>query len=182
MKSRSWVGWHLANKSYFGVERDRRRAFTAFEKTGGIMRTFLRTAALVLLVSGAASQASAADKIWSVSGVVNNGLATVFTCTNGGTAAANMKVDVFRKDATFDATGTVSIAPGATKSIGTKTVAALPGGIDLDLGANIIHGGSARITAPSGVFCTALIIDPSGTPPVTFSTLNIFKKTTQKGD
>lgn len=146
------------------------------------MRTFLRTAALVLLVLGAASQAPAADKIWSVSGVVNDGLATVFTCTNGGTAAATMKVDVFRKDGTSDATGTVSVAPGATKSIGTKNVFALPGGVDLELGDTIIHGGSARITVPSGVFCTAFIVDPVSNPPATLSTLNIFKKTTQKGD
>lgn len=62
------------------------------------MRTVLRSTALVLFVLGIASQAAAADKEWHATGVINNGTATVFTCTNGSTVPANVTVTIYRKD------------------------------------------------------------------------------------
>lgn len=146
------------------------------------MRTVLRSIALVLLALGFASQAAAGDKIWSVPGVINNGLATVFTCTNGTSAAANVKVEVFTKAGVLDATGNISAAAGATVNLATQTAAALPGGVDVNLATSTMHSGSARITVPSGVYCDAWLIDPGVTPPTSMRTLPVIKKTNQKGD
>lgn len=157
-------------------------ARSRFERNGGIMRTVLRTAALLLLASGVASQAYAGDKVWSVTGVVNDGLATLFTCTNGTSAMATVKVEIFNSAGASDSSGMPNVAPNATVTLGTKFVNALPGAV-VPLGTSTpLHSGSARITAPSGVFCTAWVVDPVGNPPASMKTLPVFKKTNQKGD
>jgi len=147
------------------------------------MGTLLRSTALALLVLGLASQASAGDKIWSVSGVVNNGLATVFSCTNATTAPVTVKVDVFLPNGTLDVTGSVNnVASNATVDLATKNVLSMVGGIELDMVASTMHSGSARIIVPSGVFCTAYVVDPVNNPPTSMKTLPVIKKTNQKGD
>lgn len=130
---------------------------------------------------GAASQASAADKIWSVPGVINNGVATVFSCTNGGTAPASVTVSLFNSNGSAGPTGTATIAVNATADFGTATVAAL-GTLDVNLGAGTMLSSSARISAPSGVYCTAYVIDRASDPPAVAWSLKVVKKTTQKGD
>ena len=57
--------------------------------------------------------------------------------------------------------------------------ASLPGATNL--GSADIRGGSARITAPSSVYCAAYVISPAGDPPAVFSTLPVIKKNRQKG-
>ena len=147
------------------------------------MRTVLRAAVLALLVLGVASRASAADKVWSVPGVMNDGLATVFSCTNGGTSAANVKVELFAADGTANASATVNVASGATADFATQNVAAFPfGSIEANLSSSTMHSGSARITAPSGVYCTAGLFDQTNNPPTSMRALPVIKKTTQKGD
>ncbi len=149
------------------------------------MQALLRSVALALLVLGVASQASAGDKVWSVAGIINNGLATVFSCTNGTTAAATVNVEVFNKVGTADSSASGSVPVGATVSFVTGPVAALgaPDGIlTIDIGSSTIRGGSARITAPSGVFCSAYVTTPFGDPPTTGWSLKVVKKTNQEGD
>src|SRR5262245_49596682 len=100
-----------------------------------------------------ASQASAGDKVWSVPGVINNGLATAISCTNGTTAAATVNVDVFDQGGSLSGTGNASIPAGQSNTFVTKAVAMLPSATLL--GAGDVRGGAATISAPSGVYCTA---------------------------
>ena len=79
------------------------------------MRILLRSTALVVLALGIASQASAGDKVWSVPGVINNGLATVISCSNGGSVAATVTVDIFTQNGGGDVTGTTSIPAGGNR-------------------------------------------------------------------
>src|SRR5262245_18349157 len=76
------------------------------------MRTLLVLTAV--LVSG--GTASAADKIWSVPAVISNGLATVFSCTNGVAVPATVTVDIFLKNGipAPGGTATININPGVT--------------------------------------------------------------------
>jgi hypothetical protein len=149
------------------------------------MQTLKRLAVLIVVLGGA-SPASAGDKIWNVPGVVNNGVATAFSCTNRGTAAATVMVQAFNKDGTAAGSASVNTPAGATANVVTKAVAMLGGGtfdsLYVSMGAAEIRGGSAQITAPSGVFCSAYIIDHLTDPPTIISPLKVIKKTTQKGD
>jgi hypothetical protein len=132
-----------------------------------------------VLALGVASEASAGNRIWSVPGVINNGLATVVSCTNGGSSPAGVTVDMFNETTGASGTGNFSIPAGQSHSFGSQPVAALPG--LTDLGSGDIRGGSARISAPSSVFCAAYVISPSGDPPAVFATLPVIKKNRQKG-
>ena len=84
------------------------------------MRTVLSSAALLLVVLGVASQASAGDKVWHVPGVINNGLATMISCTNGGSAAASVTVDAFNQTGSASGTGNSSIPAGQSHSFVTQ--------------------------------------------------------------
>jgi hypothetical protein len=114
-----------------------------------------------------------------VPGVINNGLATVVSCTNGGTTASSVTVEMFNQTMGLSGTGNTSIPAGQSHTFGSQLVAALPG--LTNLGAGDIRGGSARITAASGVFCAAYVISPTGDPPAVFSGLPVIKRNNQKG-
>lgn len=157
------------------------------------MQTVLRSTALLLLVLGVASRASAGDKVWSVAGVVNNGLATVFSCSNGSSAAATIVVEVHNKSGGLDKTITATSVPaGGTANIATQSVDLLGGAtadppyyvypVFPDPPTSLIRGGSAVVTAPSGVYCTAYLMTPGGDPPALMHKLSVVKKTNQKGD
>jgi hypothetical protein len=145
------------------------------------MRARLPLAALVgaVFVSSLASQASAANRVWSVPGVINNGLATVVSCTNGGSSPASVTVEMFNETTGATGTGNASILAGHAHSFASQPVASLPGATNL--GSADIRGGFARITAPSSVYCAAYVISPAGDPPALFSTLPVIKKNRQKG-
>ena len=129
-----------------------------------------------------ASQAVAGDKVWSVPGVVNNGLATIFACTNGGTVAASVTVDLFTINgvAAIGGSATVNLNPMATGTIASKAVVSLSPTATMATGT--ILSGSARITAASGVYCVAYVTDPVTDPPTVMMRLPVIKKTSQKGD
>jgi len=146
------------------------------------MRKIL-SAALAMFAVASASTAIAADKQWHVTGVINDGLATVFTCTNRSTMAQSVTVTVYNKAGGVDASGTIgSIAPQATVNFGSNAVVSFGGGIDFNLGVSTpLHSGSAVVSAPAKVYCTAFVIDPTNPVPTTTFTLPMFKSATQKG-
>jgi hypothetical protein len=145
------------------------------------MRARLRLALLlgIVLVPSLVSQAWAGSRVWWVPGVINNGLATVVSCTNGGSGPASVTVDMFHQTTGASGTGNASIPAGQSHSFASQPVASLPGATNL--GSADIRGGSARITAASGVFCAAFVISTGGDPPTVFSTLPVIKKNRQKG-
>jgi hypothetical protein len=111
----------------------------------------------------------------SVPGVDNgsDGMATVFSCTNGGTAAASVTVSLFEKGGAPGPTRTASIAVNATVNFATASVKAFT--VDVNLGAPTMSSGSASISAPSGVFCAAFITDASHDPPSVMVSLPVDK-------
>jgi hypothetical protein len=143
------------------------------------IRSLVASSLGAVLVLGAASQASAANRVWSVPGVINDGLATAVSCTNGGNSPAGVTVEMFNETTGTSGTGNFSIPAGQSHSFVSQPVASLPGATNL--GSADIRGGSARITAPSGVYCAAYVISPAGDPPAVFSTLPVIKKNRQKG-
>jgi hypothetical protein len=134
---------------------------------------------LAVLASGVASQAWAGSRVWSVPGVINNGLATVVSCTNGGSGPTNVTVQLFDETTGMSGSASATIPAGTSHSFGSQPVAALPGLTNLASGD--IRGGFARITAASGVFCAAYVVSPTGDPPSVFSSLPVIKKNRQKG-
>jgi hypothetical protein len=73
------------------------------------------------------------------------------------------------------------VAANATATFGSKGVAAIPA-LDANLNGPLQQSGSARITAPTGVFCTAYVVDPFNDPPSVGWQLTIVSKIKQKGD
>jgi hypothetical protein len=67
-----------------------------------------------------------------------------------------------------------------TGTIASKAVDAVAADATM-VGVPSIMGGSARITAPSGVYCVAYVVDTVD-PPTLMMRLPIIKKTNQKGD
>jgi hypothetical protein len=123
---------------------------------------------------------------FSVPGVVNNGLATVFACTNVSSSDIIVGVEVFGAAggaALNDASATsLTVAPSGTAMFGTQALAGIV--VDRALNVGIVHKGSARIlaTAKSGVTCSAFLATPESSPPNSMTGLTIVKKTTQQGD
>jgi hypothetical protein len=123
--------------------------------------------------------------LYSVAAVLNNGMASVFGCTNMSSDAIIVGVEAFGPAggvALNDASATsVTLSSGGTVLFTTQDLAQFTNEINLALGA--IHGGSARIlsTSRSGLVCTAFLAAPSN-PASSMTTLSIVKKTKQKGD
>ena len=141
------------------------------------MRLFLALCAVVF----AAGIVSAADKLWSVPGIVNTtGLATVISCTNGDGIASTVEVTVIDVNAGACGLGNASIAPGESHSFATQGVAFLSG--ETNLSACTINGGWGQIIGGRDVFCTAYVVDPSNNPPSAGWQLNIVSKARQRGD
>lgn len=102
--------------------------------------------------------------LYSVPGVINDGLATVFSCTSVDPATITVGVDVFDQDGSLSATGSATVAPGKSANFGTKGVGSLPALTNLFAGD--VRGGSARILATSKkVLCTAFVLATSSDPP-----------------
>jgi hypothetical protein len=149
-----------------------------------IIRGFLVLAFSLTCAVPAARAAS--GPLFRVSGVVNAlTLATVFSCTNTGTVATNITIQVF--DASGAATGTQGMAtlnPGASVLFGTASVSGffISGGNNLNL-PNTVATGSAQISSTQKtLMCTAIVTDSNSNPPVSMTTLTIISKTKQKGD
>jgi hypothetical protein len=122
--------------------------------------------------------------LWTVPGVINNGLTTVFLCTNASSSTITVGVEVFGDAGTSNndpAVTAIAIAPSVTRIFITKPILSFD--YNAALGVGIVHHGSARILATGkGVICTALLATSAGTTPTTLGNLTIVKKTKQKGD
>lgn len=121
--------------------------------------------------------------LWSVTGVINNGHATLVSCTNAAAASITVGVEVFDPagaSLSNPATTSVVMAPGATVLFGTQ--AAVGYVVDSALNVGIVQKGSARVlaTAPQGIVCTSWLVNPGIGSADT--ALKVFKKSKQKGD
>jgi hypothetical protein len=123
--------------------------------------------------------------LFTIPGVINDGMGTVFTCTNALSMSVTIGVEVFATGggpAVNDAMATATVlAPGATVMYSTRPMTGFVA--DRNLGAPLIYKGSARIlsTARSGVLCSAFVADPLNSPPTSMANLTIVRKTVQKG-
>ncbi len=117
---------------------------------------------------------------------MNNGLATVFACTNAGDTTVTIAVEVFGPAGgtglNNPATTALSMASGATVMFATQATAGLS--LDYNLGLGIISKGSARVlaTEKKGIICSAFLADPASPPPAVMVSLSIVVKTKQRGD
>ncbi|HLX88665.1 MAG TPA: hypothetical protein VKR22_09465 [Acidimicrobiales bacterium] len=123
---------------------------------------------------------AAGAKFWSVPGVINTGtMATVFSCTNGGSTPASVTVSIFNKDGTVGPTGTHTIAVRATLNFLTQSTAAITA--DIVVPAPLEASGSAQISAPAGVYCAAYITGAASDPPAVMVSLPVIAGIKQKG-
>jgi hypothetical protein len=124
--------------------------------------------------------------LFSIPGIINNGFATAFECTNATENNVTVGVEVFATaggPAVNNALLTAAtLTPGATVTYVTQDTAAMA--LEVNLVVGLIHGGSARILADvrSGVLCSAFLVDPYTYPVATTTSLSVVAKTKQKGD
>jgi hypothetical protein len=132
-----------------------------------------------------------AKVIYSVTGVTDSGsrnLATLFHCTSTertGGKPITVGVEVFDVDGTLKndvrvGQGVVSVQPGHTATIGTRSTASF--GETAHLRGLSVRQGSARILATSKrIICGAMIVNDELTPPTSMVSLPVFKKMKQSG-
>ena len=124
-------------------------------------------------------QEYASFHLWSVPGVINDALGTVFPCTNTTSNPIIVGVEVFNAAggaALNDADATsLALGPGATGMFGTQVM----GGFQLDSNQNtgLVTKGSARIlaSAATGIICSAFLADPASSPPIAMTNLTLAK-------
>jgi hypothetical protein len=127
-------------------------------------------------------QGQASFHLWSVPGVVSNGLSTVFSCTNTTSNPIIVGVEVFGAAggaALNDADATsLALGPGATGMFGTSAFAGFV--VDSLLLPGLVHKGSARIlaSAGTGISCSAVLSNSETAPPVAMTNLTVAKHTT----
>ena len=144
--------------------------------------------------------------VFSVTGVtsVTDGLDTVFFCTSiEKSKEVTIAVEIFDFDGVrmndvttivdSDEHGVIVISPGETAAIETNFDGNDVAAIDDDAfivpakegnpGDKTVNHGAARILATSNkLLCTAALVARDGSPPESMASLNVFKKTSQKGD
>jgi hypothetical protein len=123
--------------------------------------------------------------LFTIPGVVNNGLATIITCTNATALTAVLGIEVFAtaggaaiNNALASA---LSVGPGATVLFSTELTAGFQQDANLAIG--LLHKGSARVLSSlrSGIICSAFLSETTQLPPKTMVNLTIVRKTVQKG-
>jgi hypothetical protein len=127
---------------------------------------------------------------YSVPGVMHgfSGLATTFSCTNTGSSAVRVGVELFPDGggpAINDASATsVELRlPGDTRLFATGSLLWAMGEVDVNNNGVGLVAASARILATSkNVICGAFLTDAVNVPPTSMVPLTIVKKTKQKGD
>jgi hypothetical protein len=107
-----------------------------------------------------------------------------FGCTNANTVGTRIGVEVFGQAGTAvnDPSATsVDVPAGGSVRFGTNATGFLP--IDSDLGAALFSKGAARVlaTAKGGILCSAYLADTVNNPAGAVATLQVIKKTAQKG-
>ena len=131
---------------------------------------------------GDAIPAPFTKQLFNVPGVINDGLATVISCSSGLSTSIDVGVEWFRKDGTSVVVTTLTIPAGTTRNFGTTTTAGVP--IDgVMAGADTIKSGAARVlsTTPTGIFCDAFVMETLNDPPTVSRQLLITGAKKQKG-
>ena len=120
--------------------------------------------------------------VFSVPGIINNGVVTVISCTNGTAASLQVGVEWFKKDGTSVGVSSLSIAAGATANFATDSVTALITDALMPLPVTL-KSGSARVlsTTTNGIFCTAFVMDRVNDPAVPMMPLLVTGPKKQKG-
>ena len=129
---------------------------------------------------------------FSVPGVVANkgGLSTVIMCTSmEKTERIHIGVEVFDRppgpplNDISAGNGVVFADPGGTRTFEIDNVDATVGDVLVGVGGNQVDQGSARIVSTSAkIICSALLMSEAGTPPTSMTSLQVIKKSNQKGD
>ena len=151
-------------------------------------------AVLVALMLAAPARAGLSDPlpapftkhVFSVPGVVNDGAATVISCTNALLTSLNVGVEWFRKNGTSIAVSSLTIPAGQTRNFVSATVNWLSagGGVDATMSPNEnLMSGTARVlsTTSSGLLCNAYAVDASNNPPQRMMALLVTAPKKQKG-
>ena len=119
--------------------------------------------------------------VFSVPGIINNGLVSVISCSSASTVSLNVGVEWFRKNGTSVGVSSLTIPAGETRSFATAGPA-FP--VDaLMPGPDTIKSGAARVlsTTSSGLLCNAFLMDPLNDPPNRLMPLLITGPKKQKG-
>ncbi len=123
--------------------------------------------------------------LYTTAGVVNDGLGTVFICTNKSTATVQLGVQVFdNTGAQSGITASVSAAPGQTVSIATQGVMTAFV-LDANTGSGGVRQGAARILTngkATSFICSAYVADTRNDPPTSIASVPLFQAGKQKGE
>jgi hypothetical protein len=123
--------------------------------------------------------------LFTVPGVINNGMATLFSCGNASSESAVVGVEVFGSTGSSlnnPASSAVAVAPSGTVMFATRGTAGFS--IDVNLGLGVSFKNTARILATTrkGIVCSAFLADPTVYPATSMASLSVVAKTKQKGD
>ncbi len=120
--------------------------------------------------------------VFSVPGIINDGLATVVSCSNATSASLNVGVEWFRRDGTSLGVGSTTVPAGETRNFGSAGVLSLPIDAQAPTSATV-KSGAARVlsTSTKGLLCNAFVIDPANDPPTRMMQLLVTAPLKQKG-
>ena len=150
---------------------------------------------MVLLLLAPAAHAGLNDpipspftkQVYSVPGIVSDGVATVISCSSALSTPLNVGVQWFKKDGTpaDGATGLsqFTIPAGGTVNFGSNGTVWLP--IDAVMpGGATLKNGAARVlsTTTKSLLCNAFLVDPNNDPPKLLMHLPMMRGKAQKGD
>jgi len=134
--------------------------------------------ACLTLVPEMVSAQAAFQVIYRTAGLVASagptGLGTAIHCTNPTNARANVRVLVYRHDATLVGHGTVAIAPKRTRTIATGPTALFPSATDLNTG-SVFQGQAVIKSDTSRVFCSVVVLDRGSAVPKFMTRLHMVK-------
>lgn len=121
-------------------------------------------------------------QVFSVPGVINNGLATIISCSSATTVSLSVGVEWFRKNGTSVGVSSLTIPPGETRNFGSNTTLGLA--MDATMPTLVtIKSGAARVlsTTTTGLLCNAFLMDPDNDPPKVLMPLLVTGPKKQKG-
>jgi hypothetical protein len=101
-------------------------------------------------------------QVFSVPGVINNGVVTVISCSSASTASLNVGVEWFRKNGTSVGVASAMIPAGETRNFASATTLALPIDGVMPGPGDTLKSGAARVlsTTTAGLLCNAFLMDP----------------------
>jgi hypothetical protein len=101
-------------------------------------------------------------------------MSTLFMCGNVSGATASLRVQVLFEGGSLAGQTTINVAHGATVTVATLNAAAFAENNIIP--ASTIAQGMVNIeSTQSAVFCTAVVVDAQGTPPIFSIPLNLVR-------